>query len=109
MRPSRRPEIRALLRTRHDGLTAKEIATELGLSYHSAVHALGRMPDVYIDRWLEVRNTFAAVYVVVDVPADCPHPRGLYTNKVEHKHDIRQKEAVRRYAQKVEATQSYPA
>lgn len=37
------------------------------------------MPDVYIDRWIKAKNgQYSAIYVLVYVPKNCPHPRREY-------------------------------
>jgi predicted Zn-ribbon and HTH transcriptional regulator len=68
--------IRQVLREVPDGLTVNEIwaALDIPLDTRSTevYKALKRMPDVYIDRW--TRYPTAAVYVAVEVPANCPKP-----------------------------------
>ena len=66
--------LRQALRAAPDGLTASELMVELGLSTRTVqiYSSLKGMPDVYIDRWATPYN--AAVYVAVEVPANCPRP-----------------------------------
>lgn len=75
MSKSRHPEIRALLRANDDGLTVAQIGTALAMKLDSVRQALGDMPDVYIDRYLEpVRGQYPAVWCAVVPPPNCPHP-----------------------------------
>lgn len=72
---ARHADIRALLRANTDGMTAKEIADQLGAREDVVRSSLGAMPDTYIDRWDgPFRGQYVAVYCVVEVPEDCPHP-----------------------------------
>jgi hypothetical protein len=68
--------IRDLLRQYPDGLKASEIATITGISNRSINKSLESVFGVYIDRWEKstYRNTLAAIWVVVDVPENCPKP-----------------------------------
>lgn len=71
-------EVRAKLKEAADGLTVNQIAAITGLEASGVRDMLKRMPDTYIDRW-ELTSTGrggapAAVWCVVDVPADCPRP-----------------------------------
>ena len=73
---SRHPNIRALLRASEDGMTAAQIGEAMGVDQGGVYHALVRMPDAYIDRYLlPVRGQYAAVWCVVVPPENCPHPR----------------------------------
>lgn len=66
--------IRSLLRKSPDGLTVRELVAATGNRQSYTLTALRKMPDTYIDRWTPVRNTYAAVWAVVEVPEDCPAP-----------------------------------
>lgn len=73
------PALRALLRQHPDGLTAKQLLEWLPLISKVTVvkSSLGKMPDVYIDRWTMntgARGQHEAVWCVVEVPPHCPHP-----------------------------------
>lgn len=76
--------VRVVLRQAPDGMKAKEIAKHLQARTDSVRAALtNSMDDAYVDRWEPVPNnsgrgkpaTFEAVWCVVPVPANCPHPR----------------------------------
>lgn len=71
------PIIRATLRKHSDGLTLSGIAEHSGVPYRSVHTAMSRMPDAYIDRWVSPKSSFRyqAVWCVVPVPENCPHPR----------------------------------
>lgn len=74
MRPLH-PQIRELLLTEPDGLTASEIAKRLGKDVDSVRVSLRSMVDCYIDRWEgPYRGQYFAIHCVVEVPDDCPHP-----------------------------------
>lgn len=75
-RSSRAPYVRALLRQYPDGMTANEIASELGLINSTTNNILKKMPDVYIDRWIQVtpKAKYSAVWCAVLPPPNCPHP-----------------------------------
>ena len=68
--------IRDLLKQHPDGLKSSEIATLIGVSARSVNKSLESVFGVYIDRWEKSthRNTLAAIWVVVDVPENCPKP-----------------------------------
>jgi predicted transcriptional regulator len=68
--------IRELLKQHPDGLKSSKIATLIGVSARSVNKSLESVFGVYIDRWekSEYRNNLAAIWVVVDVPEDCPKP-----------------------------------
>ena len=68
--------IRELLKRHPDGLKSSDIAKFTGIDFRSVNKSLESVFGVYIDRWENAtyRNTLAAVWVVVDVPANCPKP-----------------------------------
>jgi hypothetical protein len=68
--------IRELLKRHPDGLKSSEIATITGIDFRSVNKSLESVFGVYIDRWEKsaFRNTLAAIWVVVDVPENCPKP-----------------------------------
>lgn len=75
--------IRALLKQAPDGLTATQIAEQIGRLRGTVYAALQqRMGDAYIDRWSPVTSSrtggrpcgFEAIWCLADVPAHCPHP-----------------------------------
>ena len=68
--------IRDLLKQHPDGLKSSEIATLIGVSARSVNKSLESVFGVYIDRWEKSthRNTLAAIWVVIDVPENCPKP-----------------------------------
>lgn len=70
------PRIRTTLRQHPDGLTLTEIAEHSGVPYRAVHRAVPKMPDVYIDRWRAPDGAYPyqAVWCVVEVPDDCPHP-----------------------------------
>jgi hypothetical protein len=76
MSVSQHPRIRRLLHQYHDGLTAIQIAERLELKDDSVREALKEMPDTYIDRWLEAKQSLReqAVWCAVVPPEDCPRP-----------------------------------
>jgi Mn-dependent DtxR family transcriptional regulator len=71
--------IRDLLKQHPDGLKSSEIATLIGVSARSVNKSLESVFGVYIDRWENstYRNTLAAIWVVVDVPDNCPKPNNM--------------------------------
>ena len=74
MSESIHPIIRKALRDT-DGLTIAELHTLTGQSAATIYQSLESMPDAYIDRWGEkVRGQYPAIWCVVEVPMDCPHP-----------------------------------
>lgn len=76
MRKSNHEAIRKLLRGT-DGASCSELEQQIGVDSGNLVRSLRSMPDAYIDRWQPARNgskRFVAVWCVVDVPEDCPHP-----------------------------------
>lgn len=68
--------IRDLLKRHPDGLKSSEIAKLTGIDNRSVNKSLESVFGVYVDRWEKAtyRNTLAAVWVVVDVPENCPKP-----------------------------------
>ena len=68
--------IRDLLKQHPDGLKASDIAKFTGIDVRSVNKALEGVFGVYIDRWEKSThlNTLAAIWVVVDVPENCPKP-----------------------------------
>ena len=68
--------IRDVLKQHPDGLKSSELATLIGVSARSVNKSLESVFGVYIDRWENstYRNTLAAIWVVVDVPDNCPKP-----------------------------------
>lgn len=74
--------LRAVLLDHPDGLTAREAGGAVGVARVSAIQALQRMPDVYIDRYL-VRPSLppTAVWVAVAIPPNCPKPAIKYPEK----------------------------
>ncbi len=68
--------IRELLKRHPDGLKSSDIAKFTGIDNRSVNKSLESVFGVYIDRWEKAtyRNTLAAVWVVVDVPENCPKP-----------------------------------
>ena len=76
-------QVREVLKTAPDGLSATELARELG-HCHKVVHYSlhNRMADAYIDRWRSVQNQYQrgkpvqheAVWCLADIPEDCPRP-----------------------------------
>ena len=68
--------IRELLKRHPDGLKSREIADITGIDKRVVNKALESVFGVYIDRWERsvFRNTLSAVWVVVDVPENCPKP-----------------------------------
>ena len=68
--------IRALLKQHPDGLKSSDISKLTGIDKRVVNKALEGVFGVYIDRWEKSihRNTLAAIWVVVDVPENCPKP-----------------------------------
>ena len=70
--------IRALLRCHPDGLTTHQVTELLGIAQEPTTRrCLNAMPDVYIDRWelkTGSKKQYRPVWVLADVPEDCPHP-----------------------------------
>lgn len=80
MSNSNHPAIRALLRQHEDGLSANNIAELLNISTNSAMGALTKMPDVYIDRWQTTRTSRIpfSIWIAVIPPPNCPKPEPEY-------------------------------
>jgi len=75
MTVSQHPTIRAHLLRNPDGLTVPDLADRTGLDENSIRRALPKMADCYIDRWTGPnRGQYAAVWVAVPIPDDCPPP-----------------------------------
>jgi hypothetical protein len=71
---SHHPKLRALLKD-SDGLTVRQLESELNLDFRTIRKSLKLMPDAFIDRWTgPERGQWAAVWCVVEVPEDCPRP-----------------------------------
>ena len=68
--------IRALLKQHPDGLKSSDISKLTGIDNRSINKSLENVFGVYIDRWEKsaYRNTLAAIWIVVDVPENCPKP-----------------------------------
>jgi hypothetical protein len=68
--------IRDLLKKHPDGLKSSDISKLTGIEVRSVNKSLESVFGVYIDRWEKstYRNTLAAIWVVVDVPENCPKP-----------------------------------
>ena len=68
--------IRDTLKQHPDGLKSSDISRLTGIDYRSVNKSLEGVFGVYIDRWEKSthRNTLAAIWVVVDVPENCPKP-----------------------------------
>jgi len=68
--------IRELLKRHPDGLKSSDISKFTGIDVRSVNKSLESVFGVYIDRWelATYRNTLAAVWVVVNVPENCPKP-----------------------------------
>lgn len=73
--PATMKDVRSLLRSNPDGLTATQIS-KITKGYPGETgRQLRKMPDAYIDRWEgPVRGQYVAVWCVVVVPEDCPYP-----------------------------------
>jgi hypothetical protein len=71
--------IRDLLKRHPDGLKASDIAKFTGIEVRSVNKSLESVFGVYIDRWelATYRNTLAAIWIVVDVPENCPKPKNI--------------------------------
>jgi hypothetical protein len=68
--------IRELLKRHPDGLKSSDIAKFTGIEKRSVNKSLEGVFGVYVDRWelATYHNTLAAIWVVVDVPENCPKP-----------------------------------
>jgi hypothetical protein len=58
-------------------LKASDIAKFTGIDVRSVNKSLESVFGVYVDRWEQSAryNTLAAIWVVVDVPENCPKPK----------------------------------
>ena len=68
--------IRDTLKQHPDGLKSSDISRLTGIDKRVVNKALESVFGVYVDRWEKSthRNTLAAIWVVVDVPDNCPKP-----------------------------------
>jgi len=68
--------IRELLKQYPDGLKSSDISRLTGIDKRVVNKALENVFGVYVDRWENSlrRNTLARIWVVVDVPENCPKP-----------------------------------
>jgi hypothetical protein len=68
--------IRDLLQEYPDGLKSSDIARLTGINNRSVNKSLESVFGVYIDRWEKstYRNNLAAIWVIVEVPENCPKP-----------------------------------
>lgn len=70
--------IRRALKKTDDGMTITELKEATGREYGRISSVIRQMSDVYIDRWqqpLKRGGGYAAVYVLVKVPENCPKPQ----------------------------------
>ena len=70
-------QIRLVMTQHPDGLSTSMLADLIPKSNRDSLRqALQQMPDAYIDRWCKggAREPLHAVWVVVQVPDDCPKP-----------------------------------
>lgn len=74
---SKTDRIRTLLRDKHMGLKAEEIAESLGIKIDYVRVLLNHMPDTYIQRWSRTRSAkgYLAVWNVAHVPPDAKRPK----------------------------------
>ena len=76
MKPVRQQRVREMLRKHPHGLSPLKIAELTGMHPANVRTALRAMPDVYVDRWAPAkRGQYEKIYVAVQVPEDCPHPK----------------------------------
>lgn len=70
--------IRAALQEHPDGLTALALSNVMGKDLDNTYKQIKAMFGVYIDRWQPAPPrspvSHVAVYMLVDVPKDCPRP-----------------------------------
>jgi len=78
--------IRALLKQHPDGLKSSDISRLTGVDQRVINKALKSVFGVYVDRWEKAprRNTLAAIWVVVDVPENCPKPSNMGRRSVKN-------------------------
>lgn len=88
-RPSKHALIREVLRAHPEGLTAKEVGAKVKSTQNHAYNAMRAMPDVYIDRWVQLKpNTpYSAVWCVIEVPEDCPKPSSRWPSRKKTDHE----------------------
>ena len=67
-------KIRDALAQAPDGMTAKQLAAKLQTDQSLIIHALQRMRETYIDRWVKTSRRYAAVHCLAFIPDDCPYP-----------------------------------
>lgn len=76
MTPVRQQALRKLLRRYPDGLTTAQVAELSSFDSSDVRRSLAAMPDVFVDRWVPgKRGQYMKVWCIVDVPANCPHPK----------------------------------
>jgi hypothetical protein len=67
-------QIRRLLWAHPEGLTAKQIATELNADVINTHAQVKKMVDTYILAWTIVLGRPRAIWAVAITPEDCPRP-----------------------------------
>lgn len=67
-------QIRRLLWAHPEGLTAKQIATELNADVINTHAQVKKMVDTYILAWTTVLGRPRAIWAVATIPEDCPRP-----------------------------------
>lgn len=76
--------IRALLLGNEDGLTSGELARALGVTKSTVTAILDDTYGFYVDRWATTETgSLAAVWICVQVPANCPRPETTKTEPAE--------------------------
>ncbi len=68
--------IRAALKEHRHGLTVQTLRLMISTSKKSIDEVVESMPDTYIDSWAAGDGEWVPVWCVVDVPEDCPMPKG---------------------------------
>lgn len=89
---SRKPPIRALLRSSPNGLTVAQIANALGIENVSIVRtALRAMPDSYISGWDTTPRKYAAIWSVVVPPPNAPRPvpEEILYQRLRNKYEVK--------------------
>jgi Mn-dependent DtxR family transcriptional regulator len=81
--------IRNLLKHYPDGLKSSDISKLTGIDNRSVNKALEGVFGVYVDRWENAtrRNTLARIWVVVDVPENCPKPNNTGRRSLKNSKD----------------------
>jgi hypothetical protein len=81
--------IRDLLKQYPDGLKSSDISRLTGIDVRSVNKSLESVFGVYVDRWeSSLRpNTFARIWVVVDVPENCPKPNHTGRRSIKESKD----------------------